>query len=418
MSLQPSSPAEVPSQTAAVARAAFPWGNAYMRLRDELGTVFTDAQFTAVFSSRGRPAEAPWQLARVAVLQFAENLSDRRAAEVARGRIDWKYLLSLDLTDPGSSAPASWPATPRRSCSTRSSALCREHRFLVARGRRRTDSTHVLGAVRSLTRLGCVTETLRAALYALAGTAPEWLRAHAEESWSERDAKPTPRDLRRKSPTPDHSRGDHVGPGCRPRRTRIDPCRPGSPRSSPRHAPGRCRLRRCGPVARQDTRSRRDAARAEPPGYAVAVASVGSLRASGLPDRLGSQDRHLSGRSHDDELEPGSQPGSHSDAHPLLQCGLQALRARAELYALPAPVAHAASARGARRAEGRASARGRRGLCRAVPLAGGHRRDAVAGRADPASSMGPLSWAGQGPSPACADRGRPQHRPDRRLAGR
>jgi transposase len=101
MSPQPSSPAEVPSQTAAVARAAFPWGNAYMRLRDGLGTVFTDAQVTAVFSSRGRPAEAPWRLARVAVLQFAENLSDRRAAEVARGRIDWKYLLSLDLTDPG-----------------------------------------------------------------------------------------------------------------------------------------------------------------------------------------------------------------------------------------------------------------------------------------------------------------------------
>ena len=88
MSPQPSSPAEVPSQTAAVARAAFPWGNAYMRLRDGLGTVFTDAQVTAVFSSRGRPAEAPWRLARVAVLQFAENLSDRRAAEVARGRIE------------------------------------------------------------------------------------------------------------------------------------------------------------------------------------------------------------------------------------------------------------------------------------------------------------------------------------------
>ncbi len=127
MSLQPSSPAEVPSQTAAVARAAFPRGNPCLRLRDELGTVFTEAQFTALFSARGRPAEAPWRLALVTVLQFAENLSDRRAAEAARGRIDWTYLLSLDLTDPAStprccasSAPASWPATPRRSCSTRS----------------------------------------------------------------------------------------------------------------------------------------------------------------------------------------------------------------------------------------------------------------------------------------------------------
>jgi hypothetical protein len=59
MSRQPSSPAEGPSQTAAVAKAAFPRGIASMRLRDERGTVFTDAQFAALFSARGRPAEAP-----------------------------------------------------------------------------------------------------------------------------------------------------------------------------------------------------------------------------------------------------------------------------------------------------------------------------------------------------------------------
>ncbi|MGX7709243.1 transposase [Methylobacterium sp. Gmos1] len=78
-----------------MARTAFPWGNAYLRLRDDLGTVFTDAQSTALFAARGRPAEAPWRLALVTVLQIAENLSNRRAAEAARGRIDWKYLLDL-----------------------------------------------------------------------------------------------------------------------------------------------------------------------------------------------------------------------------------------------------------------------------------------------------------------------------------
>jgi hypothetical protein len=46
-------------------------------------------------------------------------------------------------------------------------ALCREHKLLVARGRQRTDSTHGLGAVRALNRLGCAIETLRAALNAL-----------------------------------------------------------------------------------------------------------------------------------------------------------------------------------------------------------------------------------------------------------
>src|ERR671939_637721 len=101
MSLRPNTCAEVPPSTAAVARLAFPRGNPYLRLRDALGTVFSDAQFAPLFPSRGQPAETPWRLALVTVLQFAENLSDRRAAEAVRGRIDWKYLLCLELTDPG-----------------------------------------------------------------------------------------------------------------------------------------------------------------------------------------------------------------------------------------------------------------------------------------------------------------------------
>ncbi len=101
MSLHPKTCPEVPASTAAVARAAFPRGNPYLRLRDALGTVFSDAQFAPLFPSRGQPAETPWRLALVTVLQFAENLSDRRAAEAVRGRIDWKYLLGLELADPG-----------------------------------------------------------------------------------------------------------------------------------------------------------------------------------------------------------------------------------------------------------------------------------------------------------------------------
>ncbi len=87
MSLRPETRTEVPASTAAVARAAFPRGNPYLRLRDALGTVFSDAQFAPLFPSRGQPAEVPWRLALVTVLQFAENLSDRRAAEAVRGRI-------------------------------------------------------------------------------------------------------------------------------------------------------------------------------------------------------------------------------------------------------------------------------------------------------------------------------------------
>src|SRR5215213_680849 len=216
MSLRPETCTEVPSSTAAVARAAFPRGNPYLRLRDALGTVFSDAQFAPLFPNRGQPAETPWRLALVTGLQFAENLSDRQAAEAVRGRIDWKYLLGLELAWPGVGLAWSWLglelADPGFDASVLSEfrtrlvtgraeallldtllalcllalcllALCREHKLLVAHGRQRTDSPHVLGAVRALNRLGCAIETLLAALNALAAVAPEWLRAHADPAW-------------------------------------------------------------------------------------------------------------------------------------------------------------------------------------------------------------------------------------------
>ena len=107
MSLRPTPCRDVPAATAAIARAAFPNGSPYLRLRDHLGTIFTDAQFASLFAPCGQPAECPWRLALVSLLQFAENLSDRRAADAVRSRIDWKYLLGLELTDPGFDA-CSW----------------------------------------------------------------------------------------------------------------------------------------------------------------------------------------------------------------------------------------------------------------------------------------------------------------------
>src|SRR5436190_16818687 len=91
----------IPDETVRVARAAFPKGSRAMQLRDQLGVVYADARFAALFARRGRPAEAPWRLALVTILQFAEGLSDRQAAEAVRGRIDWKYALGLSWDDPG-----------------------------------------------------------------------------------------------------------------------------------------------------------------------------------------------------------------------------------------------------------------------------------------------------------------------------
>src|SRR5260221_14195187 len=57
--------------------------------------------FTDLSAQDGQPALNPWRLALVSVMQFAENLSDRQAAEAVRARIDWKYALSMELTDTG-----------------------------------------------------------------------------------------------------------------------------------------------------------------------------------------------------------------------------------------------------------------------------------------------------------------------------
>ncbi|MCQ4085191.1 transposase, partial [Streptomyces sp. RB6PN25] len=93
MSLQPKGSGEIPAETVRVARAAFPKGSLAIRLRDEMGVLFRDEQFAALFMSRGRPAWSPGRLALVSVLQFAEGLPDRQAALAVRARIDWKYAL-------------------------------------------------------------------------------------------------------------------------------------------------------------------------------------------------------------------------------------------------------------------------------------------------------------------------------------
>ena len=92
---------DIPEETARVARDAFPKGNTYMTMRDELGPLFNDGDFVALFSPQGQAGESPAILAIVTVLQYMEGLTDRQAAEGVRSRIDWKYLLGLPLTDPG-----------------------------------------------------------------------------------------------------------------------------------------------------------------------------------------------------------------------------------------------------------------------------------------------------------------------------
>lgn len=195
MSLHPTDATTIPEETLRVARAAFPKGTLAMQLRDTLGRIFADPMFAMLFPRRGQPAEAPWRLALVTVLQFVENLSDRQAAEAVRGRIDWKYALGLELTDPGFDYSVLCKFRARLLAGQEEGQLlevlleaCKEQGLLKARGRARTDSTHVLAAVRAPNRLESVTETLRAALNEVAEAAPEWLKSWVPGSWFERYA--------------------------------------------------------------------------------------------------------------------------------------------------------------------------------------------------------------------------------------
>jgi transposase len=183
----------VPPDTARVARAAFPKGNRYLRVADELDMLFTDEAFLALFPTHGQPAQPPWRLALVTLLQFAEGLSDRQAANAVRSRIDWKYALRLELTDPGFDASVLSEFRTRLITGAAESLLfdtlltwCHDHQLIKARGRQRTDSTHILAAVRALNRPEVVGETLRHALNTLAVVAPEWLRAVSHPDWRDR----------------------------------------------------------------------------------------------------------------------------------------------------------------------------------------------------------------------------------------
>jgi transposase len=186
----------IPPDTARVARAAFPKGNRYLRLADELDTLFTDDAFLALFPTHGQPAQPPWQLALVTIRQFAEGLSDRQAANAVRSRIDWKYVLRLERTDPGFDASVLSALHARLIAGAAESLLCdtlltwcRHRQLIKARGRQRTDSTPILAAVRALNRIAVVGETLRHALNTLAVVAPEWLRAVSLPHWQDRYAR-------------------------------------------------------------------------------------------------------------------------------------------------------------------------------------------------------------------------------------
>jgi transposase len=163
-----------------------------MRVRDELGAWYRDEAFAGAYGVRGAPGISPAQLAVVTVLQFTENLTGRQAADAVRGRLDWKYCLGLELTDPGFDFSVLSEFRSRLVAGGMGKALLeallgrlKEGGLVKAGGRQRTDSTHVLARIRDLNRLELAGEAVRAALEALAAAVPGWLAGIIDASWQQ-----------------------------------------------------------------------------------------------------------------------------------------------------------------------------------------------------------------------------------------
>jgi transposase len=82
--MRPKPIGHIPKDTARVAKAGFPKGNLYIQMRDVLGNIYDDEDFSELFEVRGRLAITPWRLALLTVMQFSEGLSDRQAAGAVR----------------------------------------------------------------------------------------------------------------------------------------------------------------------------------------------------------------------------------------------------------------------------------------------------------------------------------------------
>ena len=194
MSLKPLPIGPIPQETARLAKAVFPEGSTFIKMRDELGTLYQDEMFAALFPKDGQPALAPWRLALVTIMQFTRSdyLIVKQlmpCALVWIGRMPLgssekiRALIFLCLS----------PFRSRLIEGQREYMLfetmlnsLKQRGLIKAGGRQRTDATYVLAAVRAINRIVCVGETMRAALNILAEVAPDWLRSFAPDEWYER----------------------------------------------------------------------------------------------------------------------------------------------------------------------------------------------------------------------------------------
>ncbi len=238
--LRPQPQPPIHDATARIARAAFLKGHPYFGLAEQLGGLFTDELFAALFPHRGQPALAPWRLALITILQFAEGMSDVQAADAVRSRIDWKYLLRLDLTDAGFDASVLCEFRGRLIAGEAEDLLldtlltwCRER---AGCSRRVGQTAHRLdpgarGGAGAESAGGGRRDVCATPWIAWRRGAPEWLAHEAPPDWAERYARRIEDD---RLPKPRQAARTRTGADDR-RRMARSPC---SRRSTPPRVPG------------------------------------------------------------------------------------------------------------------------------------------------------------------------------------
>jgi len=172
----------MPADIAAIGQQVLGSDSPYRVIGDQLADLVGDEQFAALYEPTGRAAVSPSLLALVTIFQFLEDLPDRAAAEQVVVRLDWKYALHLPLGYAGFDFSCLCYFRRRLLEHEQSRLLfeailtrVRALGYLQKRGKQRTDSLGVVGAVRQLSQLELVSEALRLALRALVAADPAWV---------------------------------------------------------------------------------------------------------------------------------------------------------------------------------------------------------------------------------------------------
>lgn len=163
-----------------------------MAIDQKFSELFKEVDYAAIYPARGRTGFHPVLLMRATLVQFLEGLTDRQFANALPVRLDWKYFLHMDLGDVGFDASVMSDFRGRITSNDATDLILEsvlkaaKDQGLLKHETQRSDSTHILAAVRDLNRLEFVHETVRTTMEALAECDFDFVNGIARKDWGER----------------------------------------------------------------------------------------------------------------------------------------------------------------------------------------------------------------------------------------